>query len=60
MPDTPLRPDARVWHPWLRVTRVIQTILRTQWDDGTWPMAKRMLRDAMRERKRLHHAGWFN
>ena len=57
---TNVRGDARVWHPWIRVTRVIQGILGTRWDPGTWPMAKAMLRDAMKERSKVQRAGWFN
>jgi hypothetical protein len=58
--STDVRGDARVWHPWVRVTRVIQAVLCTRWDSGTWPLAKTMLRDAMKERARVSRAGWFN
>jgi hypothetical protein len=40
----------RVWHSWLRVSRLTITIRSTHWDSATWPAAKATLFDAM----------WFN
>ena len=60
MADTAYRVNARVWHPWVRISRLIITIRSNRWDAATWPAAKAVLLDAMKERSRVHHAGWFN
>jgi hypothetical protein len=26
-----ITPDARLWHPWLRIDRVLRVILHTRW-----------------------------
>jgi hypothetical protein len=51
---------ARVWHPWLRVSRLIITIRSTHWDAATWHTAKATLLDAAQERSKVQRAGWFN
>lgn len=58
--DRPDPTNGRVWHPWLRVSRLIITIRTTHWDAVTWPIAKATLLDAMRERSKVQRAGWFN
>ena len=50
----------RLWHPYLRVTRVIRTILGTRWDAASWTVVKPELRKALLERGRIRRAGWFN
>jgi hypothetical protein len=60
MPDTPPVPDARVWHPWVRVTRLIIGVRSRRWDAATWPTAKAVLLDAIKERSKVKRAGWFN
>jgi hypothetical protein len=50
----------RVWHPYLRITRLVREILRTQWDSATWALVKPELAKALRERSRVERAGWFN
>jgi hypothetical protein len=27
--------DARLWHPWLRINRVLRVILQTRWSAGS-------------------------
>jgi hypothetical protein len=51
---------ARLWHPWLRVSRVIVVIRSTRWHAEEWPIVKAELGRAYAERKRLARAGWFN
>jgi len=58
-PDDDGSPTAR-FHPWLRASLLIRTILETRWDAATWPAAKAALRDVIAERSRLRRAGWFN
>ena len=43
--------NSRVWHPWLRVSRLIVGLRSTVWDAATWPLPKATLLDAMKERK---------
>jgi hypothetical protein len=47
-------------HPYLRLTRIVRSVLNTHWDDTTWPTAKKVVRDAITARARLARAGWFN
>jgi hypothetical protein len=28
--------DARLWHPWLRINRVLRVMLQTRWSAETW------------------------
>jgi hypothetical protein len=50
----------RLWHPWLRIQRVIRVILETRCGADEWPIVKAELRNALKERSRLERAGWFN
>lgn len=52
--------NQRVWHPYVRVTRVIRQILGTRWDAATWALVKPELAKALLERGRIQRAGWFN
>jgi len=47
-------------HPWLRIERLIRSILETRWDKTRWPRAKTTLKRAMGERSQIRQAGWFN
>jgi len=43
-PDKP-RPveamnDARLWHPWLRINRVLRVMLHTHWSAEAWSQAR--------------------
>ena len=51
---------ARLWHPWLRIQRLIRVILETRWGAEEWPIVKAELRNALAERRRIERAGWFN
>jgi hypothetical protein len=42
--------SARLWHPWLRVQRLIRVILGTRWGAEEWPIVKAELRNALAER----------
>jgi hypothetical protein len=59
-PAAPTSDHVRVWHPWLRVSRLIIALRSTVWDAATWPAAKATLLDAMKERSKVQRAGWFN
>ena len=44
--------DARLWHPWLRINRV----LRAQ----VWLIVRVELKRALALRNEIRRAGWFN
>ena len=48
---------SRVWqHPWLRIHRLIRSILEARWHNKTWPTAKATLKQALEERKKIRRA----
>jgi hypothetical protein len=46
--------------PWPRLMLVIRRILASQWDETTWPIAKAELAKALKLRRMLTRAGWWN
>jgi hypothetical protein len=32
--------DARLWHPWLRINRVVRTMLHTHWSAEAWSQVR--------------------
>jgi hypothetical protein len=48
-----------LWHPYLRLTRLLRALIGTGWGDQ-WPAAKVALQRVMVERARARRAGWFN
>jgi hypothetical protein len=52
--------NERVWHPWLRVNRVIRDVLATSSDSEQWPVAKLVLRRTLTDRSKIARAGWFS
>ena len=54
------QPTTRLWHPWLRIQRLIRVIRETSWNADEWPIVRAELRNALAERTRLERAGWFN
>jgi hypothetical protein len=52
---------ARGWrYPWLRIQRLIRSILETRWDTKTWPTAKATLKRALEDKKKIRREGWMN
>jgi len=49
--------DARLWHPWLRVLRVM---LQTRWSAEAWLFVRVEFRRALALRSEIRRAGWFN
>jgi hypothetical protein len=47
---------AWLWHPWLRIQRLIRVILGTRWNANEWPIVKAELHSAMAERTRIEAA----
>jgi len=50
----------RIWHPWLRVERLIRSILKVRRDPMTRPVMKATLVVALKEGDRIRRAGWMN
>ena len=50
----------RFWHPWLRVERLIRSILEVRRDEVTRPVLKATLTKALRERENIRRDGWMN
>jgi len=46
--------------PWLRVERLIRSIVHERWDKATRPKAKKVLEQALEEREKIRRAGWFS
>ena len=50
--------DERLWHPWLRINRVLRVMLRTRWSTEAWPQVRAEFKKALRSQ--IRRAGWFN
>jgi len=51
---------ARLWHPWLRINRVLRVMLDTLWSAEDWPKVKAEFKRALALRSGIRRAGWFN
>jgi hypothetical protein len=52
--------DARLWHPWLRINRVLRVMLHTRWSAEAWAQVRVEFRRALVLRSEIRRAGWFN
>src|SRR5262245_26209397 len=52
--------DARLWHPWLRINRVLRVMLHTRWSADAWAVVRVEFRRAVALRSQIRRAGWFN
>ena len=51
----------RAWqHPWLRIQRLIRSILEVRREPITRSVMKETLTKALREREKIRRAGWFS
>jgi len=39
--------DARLWHPWLRLNRVLRVMLHTRWSAEAWAVVRVEFRKAL-------------
>jgi hypothetical protein len=39
--------DARLWHPWLRINRVLRAMLHERWSAEAWPQVRVKFRRAL-------------
>ena len=52
--------DACLWHPWLRINRVLRVMLQTRWSAEAWSQVRVEFRKALALRSEIRRAGWFN
>jgi hypothetical protein len=50
--------DARLWHPWLRINRVLRVMLHTRWSAEAWPRSRPSSTKAFALRSQIRRAGW--
>ena len=53
-------PDERLWHPWLRINRVLRAMLQERGRAEAWPQIKAEFKKALALRSQIRRAGWFN
>ena len=46
--------DARLWHPWLRINRVLRVMLHTRWSAEAWQVVRVEFRRALAVRSEIH------
>jgi hypothetical protein len=51
--------DARLWHPWLRINRLLRVMLQTRWSGEAWPQVKAEFTKALALGSQIRRAGWF-
>jgi len=51
-------PDPRLWHPWLRINRVLRVMLHTRWSASAWHVVRIEFRRALALRSEIWRAGW--
>jgi len=49
--------DARLWHPWLRINRVLRVMLHTRWSAEAWSQVRVEFRRALALRSEIRRAG---
>ena len=52
--------DARLWHPWLRVNRLLRAMLHARWNAEAWAEVRVEFKKALALRSEIRRAGWFN
>ena len=50
--------DTRLWHPWLRINRVLRTMLRMLWSAEAWSEVGVEFTKALALRSEIRRAGW--
>jgi hypothetical protein len=49
--------DARLWHPWLRINRVLRVMLHTRWSAEAWAEVRVEFKRALALRSEIRSAG---
>jgi hypothetical protein len=51
--------DARLWHPWLRLNRVLRVMPQTRWSAEAWSQVHVEFKRALAMRSEIRRAGWL-
>jgi hypothetical protein len=51
--------DARLWHPWLRINRVLQVMLHERWSAEAWAQVRVEFRKALALRSQMRRGGFL-
>ena len=51
--------DARLWHPWLRINRVLRVMLQSHLSAEAWSVVRVEFTRALALRSEIRRAGWF-
>ena len=51
---------ARLWHPWLRIERLVRFAVGARMREEPNDAADRALRAVLVQRRAIERAGWFN
>lgn len=54
------RSAARLWHPRLRINRVMRVMLHERWSAEDWLVVRVEFRRALALRSEIRRAGWFD
>jgi len=49
--------DARLWHPWLRINRLLRAMLHERWSAEAWPQVKTEFKKALALGNQSRRAG---
>src|SRR6266571_1932056 len=52
--------DRGLWHPWLRINRVLRAMLHARRSAEAWPQVKAEFKKALALKSQIRRAGWFN
>ena len=52
--------DRSLWHPWLRINRLLRAMLHERWSAEAWPQVKAEFKKALALKSQIRRAGWFN
>jgi hypothetical protein len=55
-----VNPSICLWHPGLRINRVLRVMLHTRWSAATWSQVRVEFKRPLALRSEIRHAGWFN
>ncbi len=48
---------ARLWHPWLRINRVLRVMLHTRWSTEAWAEVRVEFKKALAVKSEIRRAG---
>jgi hypothetical protein len=51
--------DERLWHPWLRINRVMRVMLHSRWRTEAWSQVRVEFRKTVALRSGIRRARWF-